>query len=66
MTDEAVTLAMVLGYVGAAVIEDACPRLPGARDAVGPDGLVHDPGIRELMARSVEQIARHVRAAPDG
>lgn len=60
------TLTMVLGYVGAAVIEDACPRLPGARDAVGPDGLVHDPGIRELMARSVEQIARHVRAAPDG
>ncbi len=59
------TLAMVLGYVSAAVIEDACLRLPDARDAVGPDGLIHDPGIRELMTRSVEQIARHVRAAAE-
>jgi chromate reductase len=57
------TLTMVLGYVGAAVIEDACLRLPDARDAVGPDGLIRDPGIRELMARSIEEIARHVRAA---
>ena len=57
------TLTMVLAYVGAAVIEDACLRLPDARDAVGPDGLIHDPGIRELVARSVGQIARHVRAA---
>ncbi len=59
------TLTMVLGYVGAAVVESACLRLPDARDAVGPDGLIHDPGIRELMARSVEEIARHVRAAAD-
>jgi chromate reductase, NAD(P)H dehydrogenase (quinone) len=59
------TLTMVLGYVGAAVIEEACLRLPGARDAVGPDGLIRDPGIRGLMARSVEEIARHVRAAAD-
>jgi chromate reductase, NAD(P)H dehydrogenase (quinone) len=37
------TLALVLGYVGAAVIETACRDVPVPRSAVGPDGLVSDP-----------------------
>jgi chromate reductase, NAD(P)H dehydrogenase (quinone) len=57
------TLVMVLGYVGADPIEDACLRLPDARDAVGPDASIGDPGIRGLLAASIEQIVRHVRTA---
>jgi chromate reductase, NAD(P)H dehydrogenase (quinone) len=56
------TLAMVLDYVGAVPIQAACLALPGAREAVGPDGLIGDVGIRGLLAGSVEQIVRHVRA----
>ena len=39
------TLALVLGYVGAAVVEPACRDLTVPRSAVGPDGLVTDPGF---------------------
>lgn len=40
------TLASVLGYVGAHVVQDACGRLPVSRDAVGPDGLVTGADFR--------------------
>jgi chromate reductase, NAD(P)H dehydrogenase (quinone) len=43
------TLETVLGYVGAQVIERACRRLPVARDWVGPDGVITDPGFRAEM-----------------
>ena len=38
------SLATVLGYVGADVVEAACARIPVTRDAVGSDGLVTDAG----------------------
>ena len=40
------SLAKVLGYVGAQVVEDACLRLPLTRDVVGDDGLVGDEVTR--------------------
>ncbi|HEY2190703.1 MAG TPA: NADPH-dependent FMN reductase [Actinomycetospora sp.] len=40
------SLAKVLGYVGAHVVEDACLRLPLTRDAVREDGLVGDEVAR--------------------
>jgi NAD(P)H-dependent FMN reductase len=55
------TLATVLGYVGAAVIEPACARLSVSRDAIGPDGLVADPNIRDGLAAICQQISRHLR-----
>ncbi len=36
-------LASVVGYLGAAVIETACRRIPVARTAIGPDGTVTNP-----------------------
>ncbi|GAA2979047.1 NADPH-dependent FMN reductase [Streptomyces lactacystinicus] len=49
------TLRTVLGYTGAAVLDEACVRLPLERGAVGPDGLVADPLVRgrigEVLAR---------------
>jgi chromate reductase len=34
------TLASVLGYVGADIVEAACRRIPVEREAIGPDGTV--------------------------
>src|SRR5215212_5618524 len=43
------TLAAVLGYVDADVVEAACSRIEVRRDVVGDDGLVHDPGVRAQL-----------------
>ena len=40
------SLAKVMGYVGALVIEQACRRIPLTRSDVGGDGLVHAAGAR--------------------
>ena len=56
------TLATVLGYEGAEVIEPACVRIPVGRDLVGPDGTVHDPDTRARLAAQLATVAEHVRA----
>jgi chromate reductase len=53
------TLATVLAYVGAAVVEPACVRVPVARDAIGPDGTVADPVARAGIAAALDTLARH-------
>jgi chromate reductase, NAD(P)H dehydrogenase (quinone) len=50
------SLASVLGYVGADVIDKACRRITLPRQAIGPDGLVRDPGFREEAARVIDDI----------
>jgi chromate reductase, NAD(P)H dehydrogenase (quinone) len=44
------SLATVLGYINAAVIEPACQRVSVGRDAIGPDGMVADTDIRAHIA----------------
>jgi NAD(P)H-dependent FMN reductase len=56
------SLAKVLGYVGAHVVEDACLRLPLTRDAVGEDGLVGDEVVRAAALGAL----RALRAAAHG
>jgi NAD(P)H-dependent FMN reductase len=46
----AATLALVLGYVGATVVEPACLDIPVAKDAVTPDGKVRDPEFTKAAA----------------
>ena len=50
------SLASVLGYVGAAVIDKACRRIMLPRQAIGPDGLVGDPEFREDVARLIDDL----------
>ncbi|GGV05177.1 FMN reductase [Kitasatospora herbaricolor] len=45
------TLRLVLGYTGAAVLEEACAAVPVDRAVVGPDGVITDPGARAEIAR---------------
>ncbi len=56
------SLRLVLGYVHASIVEDACAHIPVAHGAVGKDGLIADA---ETRARVVDvltalQIGRHV------
>jgi chromate reductase, NAD(P)H dehydrogenase (quinone) len=44
------TLAIVLGYVGAVIVETACRHIPVDRSTIGPDGVVTDPGFHAEMA----------------
>ncbi|MER5614271.1 NADPH-dependent FMN reductase [Streptomyces sp. NPDC002215] len=45
------TLRTVLGYTGADIVEPACVRISVDRDAVGPDGVITDPGAREQLGQ---------------
>jgi chromate reductase, NAD(P)H dehydrogenase (quinone) len=59
------TLATVLGYVDADVIEHACVRIPVGREVVGPDGTVDDPDVRARLAAQLAAVAEHVRSRAD-
>jgi chromate reductase, NAD(P)H dehydrogenase (quinone) len=50
------TLAIVLGYVQAAVVPEACVHVPIGSDMVGDDGLVKDPATRAAIAAAVEAL----------
>ena len=54
------TLAMVLGYVSADVVEDACGSAPMRRDALATDGTVTDESVRAELARCIDALLRRV------
>jgi chromate reductase len=47
------TLATVLGYIQARVVEDACRHVPVPREAVGADGLIADESTRAAIAEAL-------------
>jgi chromate reductase, NAD(P)H dehydrogenase (quinone) len=55
-------LAVVLRYVDAAIVGDACARVPVARQAVGPDGTVTDETTRAGILAAAERLAGAARA----
>jgi NAD(P)H-dependent FMN reductase len=61
--DAHASLAKVLGYVGADVVEAACARIPVPRDAIGADGVITDPGSRERLAAVLAVLETHVTRA---
>jgi chromate reductase len=44
------TLATVLGYVQARIVEDACRPVPVARESIGADGLISDEGTHTAIS----------------
>ncbi|MEU0936699.1 MULTISPECIES: NADPH-dependent FMN reductase [unclassified Embleya] len=56
------SLRIVLGYTGADVVDAACVRVGVARDAVGPDGLIADPRVRDGIIAALTTLARAVPA----
>ncbi|MEA2155788.1 MAG: hypothetical protein QOE11_1928 [Solirubrobacteraceae bacterium] len=55
-------LRKVLTYTNTDIVEGACVRIPVARNAIGPDGLVSDPRVRSGLAWVLTSLAEHVRA----
>jgi NAD(P)H-dependent FMN reductase/ketosteroid isomerase-like protein len=62
--DAHASLAKVLGYVGADVVEAACARIPVERTHVGPDGLIGDAGVRAALGAATAALVAHVEAGP--
>ncbi|HEX4354672.1 MAG TPA: NAD(P)H-dependent oxidoreductase, partial [Polyangiales bacterium] len=54
------TLRVVLGYVNADVVEDACVHIPVRRDVVGADGVIADLAIQQGIAAALQALAKHV------
>jgi NAD(P)H-dependent FMN reductase len=61
--DAHASLAKVLAYVGAHVVEDACLRLPLTRDAVGADGLGGDEVARAAALGALRALRDAARPA---
>jgi NAD(P)H-dependent FMN reductase len=55
------SLRTVLGWIGAKIVEGACVAIPVPRQAVGDDGLIHDPEIVNALQASLGAIAAYVR-----
>jgi chromate reductase, NAD(P)H dehydrogenase (quinone) len=51
--DAHASLRKVVGYLSMEIVEEACVRIPVARDVIGEDGLVADPAIREPLAAAL-------------
>jgi chromate reductase len=47
------SLRKVVGYISMEIVEEACVRIPVARDAIGEDGLIADPAIRSPLAAAL-------------
>jgi chromate reductase len=60
------SLRSVLTYTGTDIVEAAVIRIPVARDAVGPDGLIGDPQIREAAAAALHALAARVATRAPG
>jgi NAD(P)H-dependent FMN reductase len=58
------SLATVLGYVGAAVIDQACRHIPLAPASGGPAGPVADPDFRAKIADVLQVILDAVSSGP--
>jgi len=50
------SLRVVLGYVGAIIVEPACVHIPVPRQAVDADGHISDPTLREYIAASAASL----------
>ena len=50
------SLAIVLGYVHAAVVPEACVRIPVTRQMVGSEGLITDPVVRESVTAVLDAL----------
>jgi NAD(P)H-dependent FMN reductase len=54
------TLALVLGYVGAVIVDAACRRIPVDRAAIRPDGTLTDAEFTAQLAQVWDALLTHL------
>lgn len=59
--DAHASLRKVLEYTGAQIVEAACVRVPVSRQAVGADGLIHEPALRRELGQVVATLRDYLR-----
>jgi NAD(P)H-dependent FMN reductase/NADP-dependent 3-hydroxy acid dehydrogenase YdfG len=59
------SLAKVLTYAGAEIVQDACVRVPITRDQVAADGFIHDETVRAMLRCGLETLLAHVTSGAD-
>lgn len=64
--DTYLSLATVLGYTGAVLIDEACVDVPVQRQSISPDGLIHDETIRQVITRALASLTKAIPAALPG
>jgi chromate reductase, NAD(P)H dehydrogenase (quinone) len=62
--DAHASLAKVLAYTGADVVEAACARVPVLRGDIGADGLIGDAAVRAALAATIAALAEHLETPP--
>ena len=60
--DAHASLRKVLGYLNADIAEIACVRVPVQRGAVGNDGQVDDPALRDALSSALTNLAAYVQS----
>jgi chromate reductase, NAD(P)H dehydrogenase (quinone) len=56
--DAHASLRKVLGYTGAAIVEDACAHLPVHPQIIDEQGLIADGEVRERLTKSLNVLAQ--------
>ena len=46
----------MLGYVHAAVVDEACVQIPVTREMVGCDGVIADPEVRDRVTAVLDAL----------
>jgi NAD(P)H-dependent FMN reductase len=54
------SLRVVLGFVGADIVEPACTHIPVSRQVIGDDGVVEDLQLRRAIVTVLSLLAAHV------
>ncbi len=58
------SLRVVLGYVGARIVDDACADIPVDRATIDTHGRITDPEIRAAISRTLAALAASVERSP--
>jgi len=55
------SLRVVLEYAHAQIVESACAHVAVTSANLGPDGLVGDPGLQDVIGQSLARLVEHSR-----
>lgn len=54
------SLANVLRYTGAALVDDACVDVPVSRQSISADGIIHNETIRRAISEAIRALTQSI------